>query len=293
MKYRIKAKSANVVLAFFLVVFSFSVYAIGPVWQVSNQQHTLYIGGTIHTLTNEDYPLPAAFDTAYSNADVLVLETDIAGMKTPEAQRLLVDTILYKDGKTLQTVLSPATYQELENFLVSRGGDINNVEQFKPGMLSILLTLEELKRLGQLGEGVDDYFDQRAQVDNKPRLFLETIEQQLGFLAEMGEGQEDRFILYSIRELDDLASDMDLLKTAWRTGDNKTLEEVGITEWKKDFPTIYQNLLVKRNNAWIPQIETMLTNPAVEIVLVGALHLVGDEGVLQQLRDRGYTVKQL
>ena len=83
------------------------------------------------------------------------------------------------------------------------------------------------------------------------------------------------------------------LKAAWRQGDNLTLEKIGINEWREDFPVIYQNLLVRRNNAWIPQIEAMLNTNPTEAVLVGALHLVGNEGVLQQLRDRGYKVEQL
>jgi len=273
-------------------VVSFSVIA-DPVWKVTHEQNTVYVAGTIHTLTPADYPLPSSFETAYNDADILVLETDLAEMKTPEGQALLMKAILYSDGRTLQNVLSPSVYQELAQFLQSRGGDINRVAQFKPGMLSVLLTLEELKRLNQLGQGVDDFFDQRAQADKKTRLFLETIEQQLGFLANMGEGQEDRFILYSIRELESLSEVMAQLKAAWRKGDNVMLEEIGIKDWQDDFPAIYQDLLVRRNNAWIPQIEAMLNTHPTEAVLVGALHLVGKDGVLQQLRDRGYTVEQL
>jgi uncharacterized protein YbaP (TraB family) len=264
-----------------------------PVWKVTHEHNTVYVAGTIHTLTPADYPLPASFEIAYNDADILVLETDLAEMKAPEGQALLMKAILYSDARNLQSVLSPSVYQELANFLQSRGGDINRVAQFKPGMLSVLLTLEELKRLNQLGQGVDDFFDQRAQTDKKTRLFLETIEQQLGFLANMGEGQEDRFILYSIRELESLSDVMAQLKAAWRKGDNAMLETVGLKDWQDDFPTIYQNLLVRRNNAWIPQIEAMLNTSPTETVLVGALHLVGKEGVLQQLRDRGYKVEQL
>jgi uncharacterized protein YbaP (TraB family) len=264
-----------------------------PVWKVTHEQNTVYVAGTIHALTPADYPLPLSFETAYRNADILVLEADLAEMKTPEGQALLTKAMLYSDGKNLQNVLSPIVYNELTQFLQTRGGDINRVAQFKPGMLSALLTLDELKRLNQLGQGVDDFFDQRAQADKKTRLFLETIEQQLGFLARMGEGQEDRFILYSIRELDNLSSVMVQLKAAWRKGDNATLEKIGIKDWQDDFPAIYQDLLVRRNNAWIPQVEAMLNTQPTEAVLVGALHLVGKDGVLQQLRDRGYVVEQL
>lgn len=285
--------------AILLVVFLFSSLTLAdtvsksPVWKISHEQNTVYIGGTIHALAPSDYPLPTAFNTAYNDADILVLETDIAKMQSPEAQALLSKVMLYSNGMTLQKILSPEVYKELSQFLASRGGDITRVAQFKPGMLSIILTLEELKRLNQLGQGVDDYFDKRAQADNKTRLFFEVIEQQLNFLANMGEGQEDRFIQYSIRELANLPVAMKQLKTAWRSGDNAALEKVGISDWQHDFPRIYQTLLVRRNNAWIPQIEAMLNTAPTEAVFVGALHLVGKDGLLQQLRQRGYTVEQL
>jgi len=44
--------------------------------------------------------------------------------------------------------------------------------------------------------------------------------------------------------------------------------------------------------AWLPQIESMLTTPEIEMILVGVGHLVGSEGILNQLVERGYKVEQ-
>lgn len=283
---------------FFCLAISFlSQAAVGqdksPVWKISHEGNVLYLGGTIHALTPGDYPLPAGFDLAYSQSDILVLETDVGGMQSPESQGLLATAMLYQDGRSLRSVLSPAVYQELAEFMAKRGSDIANYNVFKPGMLSILLTLEELQRLDQLGEGVDQHFDKRAQNDVKPRLFLETIEQQLNFLSAMGEGQEDRFMQYTVAELKNTGAMLDQLKGAWRSGQASTLEAVGIASWRDDFPRLYQSLLVQRNNAWLPQLDAMLNTAPTEAVFVGALHLVGEEGLLTQLRKRGYTVEQL
>ncbi len=72
-----------------------------------------------------------------------------------------------------------------------------------------------------------------------------------------------------------------------------TLSEIGIAPFRNEFPAIHQALLVDRNNAWMPQIEAMLKTSEVEFVLVGALHLAGDDGLLSQLSARGYKVRKL
>ncbi|MFT5419486.1 MAG: hypothetical protein ACI9D5_000226 [Candidatus Endobugula sp.] len=265
----------------------------GPVWKVSKGQQSLFVGGTIHVLSPSDYPLPSVFDQAYQQADVLVFEADVAQMQTAEAQSLVIEKTTYSDGSTLKQALSAETYAVLTQFLSERGGDVSSLDQFKPGILTILLTLNELQRLGQSGQGVDAFYDQQAIADKKPRMFLETIEQQLDFLGSMGEGQEDSLVLHTLDELQDLSSAMLQLKSAWKKGDNEALMAVALIPWMADFPDIYQTLLVQRNNAWLPQIEAMLVTPAVEYVLVGALHLAGKDGILEQLRGRGYQVEQL
>ena len=91
----------------------------------------------------------------------------------------------------------------------------------------------------------------------------------------------------------DVSPALSALKAAWRKGDNRELIKVALAPWLADFPELYQSLLVKRNTAWLPQLEAMLASPEVEYVLVGALHLVGKDGVINMLESRGYQVEQL
>ena len=86
---------------------------------------------------------------------------------------------------------------------------------------------------------------------------------------------------------------MKSMKQAWRRGNLAQLKAVGITPFKNEFPDIYQALIVDSNNAWLPTIEAMVKTSEVECVLVGALHLAGDDGLLAQLVARGYRVSQL
>ena len=168
-----------------------------------------------------------------------------------------------------------------------------NILNFKPGMVAITLTIIELQRLGLLGAGVDDFFRLRALNDQKELGQLETAEEQLAFLSTLGDGQENEMIAYTLRDIKKLPVLMESLKDAWRRGDVRKLEEVGITTFKKDFPEVYDELIVNRNNAWMPQVEAMLKTKEIEFVLVGALHLGVDEGLIAQLAARGYDIRML
>lgn len=269
------------------------VLAQSSVWEVSKGGFKLYVGGTVHVLSKSDYPLPAEFEQAYQNSDQLVFETNIQQAKNPESQMYMMQRMSYPAGKSLGSELSKKAYSSLEAFCQARGIPLANFAQFKPQMISIALVGVELQRLGMVVAGVDDYYHQKARQDKKPVQYLESVNHQIDILARMGEGQEDDLILNTIRDLDRIDSMMAEMKDSWRTGNQVKLEKVAITPMQKEFPGLYQDLLVKRNNDWMNYIERMLTTPDVEYVLVGALHMVGRDGVLEQLKSRGYRVRQL
>ena len=269
-----------------------SVQADAPVWKVVKGKHHLYIGGTIHVLSKSDYPLPAAFETAYNQSAMLVFETDTRKLQTPEFQATLMRKVVYSDGRNLKMVLNDTTFQKLENHLVSRGIPINNFMKFKPGMVALTLTIIELQRLGLMGTGVDEFFSLRAINDRKTVSQLETVQEQLELISSLGDGQENEIINHTLQETQQLPALMQTMKAAWRKADTVTLENIILTPFKKDFPKVYNRVVVKRNDAWLPKIESLLQTDEVEFILVGALHLIGKEGVLAKLKNRGYTIQE-
>lgn len=269
-----------------------TVQADAPVWKVSKGNFHIYIGGTIHVLDEQDYPLPAEFEQAYELAEKLVFEVDIAQVNTLEFQQMLLQKALYRDGSTLASHLQPATFNQLQEFMIQRGIPLENMLSFKVGMLLTILTVNELQRNGIQGIGVDQYFNLKAREDKKPIAALETIEQQIDFLTSLGEGEEDQIVLQTIEELENFGEDFSTLKSAWRSGDMPALIEVGLQDFLA-FPRAYESMLVNRNRAWIPGIEAMLEDEQVEYVLLGVLHLVGNDSVLAMLKARGYHVEKL
>ena len=275
-----------------LLLCSSQSFSQTSLWRVSDGVNTLFIGGTIHVLRETDFPLPAAFDDAFNQSSKLVFETDIAATEDPAFGQQMMQRLMYSDGRTLQTGLSPKTYQQLETFCTERGIPVLMFQQMRPPAAVLTLMMLELQRLGISNAGVDSHYFQRAQAEHKKIGELETAAEQLEFVTNIGKGREDDFVRYSLKDMQELEMVMGELTAAWREGDQKKMAALSLDEMRKEFPVMYRQLLVERNTNWLPRIESMLKDPGVELVLVGALHLVGEEGVLAMLRERGYRLEQ-
>ena len=279
-------------LALLLSFISTTLHAESSVWKIKKGNNYLFLGGTVHVLAAADYPLPDEFDQAYQRSERLVLETDMQKLESPDFQQTMLRELTYSDGRNLKSVLSEKTFQALEQYCSSRGIPMANLLPFKPGLVAATLTIFELQYLGLAGEGVDAYFNGKAVKDQKSIGQLETVEAQLEFISTMGQGREDEMIAYTLSDIKNLSSLMGEIKQLWRSGNMSDLDTLAVIPFKNDFPGIYKKILVDRNNAWIPQIQSMLKTREVEFVLVGALHLAGEDGLLAQLSASGYEVQK-
>jgi uncharacterized protein YbaP (TraB family) len=119
---------------------------------------------------------------------------------------------------------------------------------------------------------------------------LETVEAQLGFLDELTD--QDALLRQMLQDFAVADEQMDEIMVAWKTGDAEALNEV-LVKSMREFPTVYDRLLVKRNQAWLPELEKLLASEHTTMVLVGAAHLVGPDGLLRALARKGYAIEQL
>ena len=263
------------------------------VWRVSDGNNSVYLGGTVHLLRPSDYPLPEEYEQAYQGSSELYFETDISSMSDLSVQAQMLQQLTYSDGRTLKTVLSEDAYTTLEDYTATIGMPLMMLEQFKPGMIISTLQVLEFQRIGFTPQGVDAFFNTRALGDAKDIGALETIEEQIGFLAAMGEGNESEFILLSLEDLENTNASMEEMITAWRNGDESALQKLFVDDMQQRAPGLFDSLISQRNLRWMPQIEAMFEDPDTEFVLVGAAHLIGGEGLVQLLQSKGYEVSQL
>ena len=264
------------------------------VWEITKGDATVYVGGTIHVLSPRDYPLPSAFESAYKKAATLYFEVDIGELSSPEFSALFGRSSAYPLGVTLQSKLSAETWTLFDTYMKGLGLSGDAVNHLRPGaVMSTLLSLELLK-MGASAQGVDQHFYQKALADGKNTGSLETVAQQIELITTLGQENEDEFIQYLVGDMSKFSGLFGQLKDAWLHGDNSRLLSLGgIDVLEVEDPATYQSLLAGRNHSWLPEIESMFQTPDVELVLVGALHLAGEDGLLTLLRQKGYEVNQL
>jgi uncharacterized protein YbaP (TraB family) len=269
-----------------------TAYAETSLWRISKNGRELLLGGTVHLLSQSDYPLPDEFEQAFRESDSLVLEADLDRLNKPEMQALMVSKLLYPDSTRLSSHLLPATCKALKKYSQKAGVNYHALQKMKPSMVVITLTIAKLNQLGMAGKGVDQFFLTKAKSKHMAVSGLESAEMQIKTLEEMGRGKEDDLILSTLKDLGRMTEFMDEMKRAWRLGNMSALEETGIKPMKDEFPNLNKQLLVQRNTAWMPKITHFLNSPGRELILVGALHLAGDDGLLAQLKKDGVTVEQ-
>ena len=282
-------------MLFLLILLPFGFFttkAQSSVYKVTGNGNTVYIGGSIHFLREQDYPLPKAFDEAYYNAEILVFETDIKEVNNPATTQKLLSAMMYQDDRTLKTELKEDVYHKLDSVCKLNGIIISQLDKFTPVLVSQLLSKQILAKIGVTSNGVDVHFNNKAMKDKKPVFQLESVDEQVGFLKNLGEGNENELILYTIDELESSTEMFKQMLESWRKGEEDLIMELH-NEFKLEYPDVYYTILSGRNANWIPILESYFETPETEFVIFGAAHLYGPDGVLELLKSKGYKIQQL
>jgi uncharacterized protein YbaP (TraB family) len=270
-----------------------SAQAGSPVWAIRGEHNTVYLAGSVHLLKADDAALPAAFNRAYSSSKALVMELDLDDLNPLDVASWMMQNGMLPEGVTLRGKLGDARYLRVTAEAKRLGVPLEMLEQFQPWVIGLQLLETQYQQLGFEAEsGVEQQLEQRAQADGKPVRGLETLAQQLGVLGAMSDDDQARFLDMVVTEMHDVGSDTQQVISAWRTGDAQKLAALLGDEYKS-FPALYRALVSDRNKHWVPQIEKLLQEPQDYLVIVGALHLVGDGGLLDLMRRDGLRPEQL
>ena len=262
-------------------------------WTVEGQRNTIYLLGSIHVLRPGDGGLPLAAERAYEDAEQLVMEIDLDDAAADPSAMLatMQQAALLPDGKTLRGVLG-AAYESIRERAGQSGLDLAMLDRFAPWFVATLLLQMELAKRGFAPElGIEARLASRAGGDGKPIQGLETAEQQFAVLSGLPLAEQKRFLLMTLEESTQLDAQVDELVGAWQAGDTDALARMLSDEFE-DFPELYRPLTEDRNRAWVEQLDDLLDDRDDYLVVVGALHLVGRNSVVDLLRQRGYTVTQ-
>ncbi|WP_374609599.1 TraB/GumN family protein [Thermomonas sp.] len=265
-------------------------------WKVSDADNSVYLLGSFHLLKRDDYPMPVEIDRAFDDAESLLFEIDPREMTAPETVATMQKYMAYEEGKSLSKVLPKATLERLGTLVSASGGSVQALEQSEPWAVSLGLVLGVSQAMGlQADLGLDRHLMERAAKAGKPAGGLETVDAQMQAMdavpyAEQAQGL-DEFLVdpkKAVQELQDMHA-------WWRSGDVERLDTGMRADMAAKSPQSYKLLDVDRNNAWLPQIEKRLTGSTSNdtLVVVGALHLLGSDGLVEKLKAKGYKVERV
>jgi uncharacterized protein YbaP (TraB family) len=163
----------------------------------------------------------------------------------------------------------------------------------KPWVVALTMTALQLQKLGfDPNYGVDRYLAGRATESGKTVVGLETASFQIGLIDQLPEPDQESMLRQSLKEMDLLERGLDQIVRAWSTGDVAALEAL-LLGGMREYPAVYQTVVVDRNQRWLPQIEKMIERGESVLIAVGAAHLIGKDGVIELLKARGYTLEQM
>jgi uncharacterized protein len=261
-------------------------------WSLQGKTNKVYLLGSMHLL-KESEQLPAAIDSAYADADALIMELDMDDLDPLQMQQAALELAMQPEGRTLQQQLGPKIYEQFVAKTRALGVEPAMLERFQPWFAAITLVQLQLMKLGFDAEaGVEKRLTRRAAGDGKKIQGLESVREQLEIMARLPEKQQREFLLYSVEDAERMATEVDELLASWRSGDAAAMAKL-LQKGFDEYPDLYRPLTVERNRKWLPRIEQLLDDREDYLLVVGALHLVGKESVIDLLERKGYKVKQL
>lgn len=262
-------------------------------WQIEGNSNRIYLLGSVHVLRQQDHPIPTAIDDAYEDAEVLIMEVDMDDIDPIEMAGLVNELGMIGDGGSLREIMGPALYGEAVEYASQLEIPIEMLGETEPWLAAITIEQMMLLRIGFNPQyGIEFHLSAMAGKDEKEILGFETAREQLEFLDGLSMHAQRSLLMQTLQESLSIEEDINLLITAWRHGDIDFFEETLLAEMRK-YPELYKTLVVDRNQAWVERIKKLTAEKEDYLVVVGALHLVGEDGVPALLSKHGISADQL
>lgn len=268
-----------------------TAFADPAFYRVSKGDEQHWLMGSIHAGKPTLYPLPEPVERAWQQSRTLVMEVDMNSISQEQWQGMASLTQL-NDGKSLKEYLPAELYQRTLMAGARYGLDEATLSPLRPWFAAITLTQAAMAKTGFDSQlGIDQHFAGLAAKEGKPVVGFETLLEQLGYLASVGDNQT-LMLASTLDELPMLENAFTAVMKAWQQGDEATLinllkEEMAppaLQSWME------QTLLAERNRNWLKKWPSL---PNESFIVVGALHLYGEQGLLAQLEQQGWRITPL
>ena len=280
------------VAALLLVAQASAAAAAPALWAVKDRDSTIYLFGTMHVLSADaDWRTPA-YDQALADSSVVWFETDI------DADGETVGRLMIKLGFDFRTPLkdkvSPETMTKVRAVMRGFPGGERMVEYMQPWFVAMMIGAAPAARNGMTGENGADMTISRDTADGgKTVRYFESVEGQLRIMADLPQAVQIQLLEDSVAGEPSSAEEMDMGQDAWVNGDIQLYGAAIAIAMRDSRPAFYDALLRRRNLSWAATLSREMRGRGTQMVNVGALHLVGEDGLVELMRKRGYRVERI
>jgi uncharacterized protein YbaP (TraB family) len=258
------------------------------VWSIKGARNTVYLAGSVHALPKEHSALSPQLERAYAASKVIVMEVDLDDLNPLEAVQYVTSNGTLPADQDLASVVGAKRYAAVAKLAASLDLPELVIARLEPWAAAMVLTQFALVKSGYDPQlGIDMQLTERAKSDGKRIDGLETVIDQLSIFDSRSLEEQSKFLVDSANDVPKMPEDLGRLVDAWRSGDMRALEKEFIKE-RAQAPALYDELLAKRNHKWLPQIEGLLDGDQNYLVVVGTLHFVGRDGLLELLTRAGH-----
>lgn len=273
----------------------FSLFAASEpaFWKVSKGERTVYLMGSMHFGRADFYPLPEAINDAYQDSAVLVVEVDISSITPDRANKVIYQYGRLPLGQTLAQQLSPQVYKSLARYSEEANIPLAALERFQPWFAAVQLIEAEIRKT-QLQQrfGVDLHFISLGQ---KPVAELETLEYQLGLFGDLSMSEQEKFLAQTLADMENSQGYLASMADAWQRGDTQQLTQMLINPFEENVETkrLYRKIFTERNDKMTQAVTEYLAGEKDAFFVVGVGHMVGEQGIIAQLKNRGLEVQRV
>ena len=296
-------KKRLIVVAFIgFVILSTTLNCTGIfLWEVENGKNKVYLLGSLHIMPEEAYPLDERIEKAFEKADILVVEVDVTTLDQEKVQAFITENAYYAGANNLQKELPEDLYKSVSEKFAELGVSMDQIDIYKPWFVTLNIVLSSLSKLDiTLGLGIDLHFLNKAHEKEMKILELETTISQMEMLASFPEDIQNDYLQYTLDNFEQVDTIFKNMLEAWENGDTdemNAITKMKMLELEDELPGIagyYNRMFIERDEKILDKLEVLLNNEEEKVyfIIIGAMHLIGDDGLLKLLQEKGYKTKQ-
>lgn len=256
-------------------------------WKISGNslEEASYLYGTFHLLCPDDLNIQQKVTQAMDASDQLVLELDF---DDPSVVPQIQQNMAFTDGTTAADYLNDSEYKLLSDFFRdSLNMPFERLKSIKPFFLSSMTLMHFL---GCQPVSFEQRLTKMAGERSMEVKGLETVGEQLSFIDNLPMEYKKKMLMENLKEYDKSKKMFDKMVGFYREGNLDGINNLSENYMSEDYARFKDELLVKRNQRWVPAVTRMI-GESPSFIAVGASHLPGDKGLIQLLRQEGYRVE--